>query len=136
MIKWFTLTEELWWCTDIKVTYQSVRSRPLIGKQKENSHKTTEEIHMLYPVIIHKDEGSSYGVIVPDFPGVFSGGETMDEAIANISSAIETYYEGKAQVILPMPSKLETVVNSEYAQGGAVVFVDLNFDFLEKNLFR
>ena len=33
---------------------------------------------MRYPVIVHKDGGSDYGVTVPDFPGVFSGGETLD----------------------------------------------------------
>ena len=36
---------------------------------------------MRYPVIVHKDEGSDYGVTVPDFPGVFSGGETLGEAL-------------------------------------------------------
>ena len=29
---------------------------------------------MRYPIVIHKDEGSSYGVTVPDLPGCFSGG--------------------------------------------------------------
>jgi predicted RNase H-like HicB family nuclease len=47
---------------------------------------------MLYPVIIHKDQGSDYGVIVPDFPGVFSGGESLEEALKNVQEAIETFY--------------------------------------------
>jgi predicted RNase H-like HicB family nuclease len=42
---------------------------------------------MLYPVIIHKDESTDYGVIVPDFPGVFSGGNTLEEALANVQDA-------------------------------------------------
>lgn len=87
---------------------------------------------MLYPVIIHKEECSDYGVIVPDFPGVFSGGETLEAALANVQDAIETFYEGEEGATLPQPSRLETTLASEDAQGGAVVLVDVNFDFLEK----
>ena len=35
---------------------------------------------MKYPVVLHKDEDSDYGVTVPDVPGCFSAGETIDEA--------------------------------------------------------
>ena len=87
---------------------------------------------MRYPVIVHKDGGSDYGVTVPDFPGVFSGGETLDEALANMQDAIETFYEGEEVERLPDPSPLERVLASEDAEGGAVVLVDVNFDFLEK----
>ena len=80
---------------------------------------------MRYPVIVHKDEGTDYGVTVPDFPGVFTGGETLDEALKNVQEAIECFYEGEA-------SPLERVLASEDAEGGAVVLVDVNFDFLEK----
>ena len=62
---------------------------------------------MRYPVIVHKDEGSDYGVTVPDFPGVFSGGETLDEALANVQDAIETFYEGEEVERLPDPSPLD-----------------------------
>ena len=87
---------------------------------------------MRYPVIVHKDEGSDYGVTVPDFPGVFTGGETLDEALKNVQEAIECFYEGEEVGSLPEPSPLERVIASEDAEGGAVVLVDVNFDFLEK----
>jgi predicted RNase H-like HicB family nuclease len=87
---------------------------------------------MLYPVIIHKDEGADYGVIVPDFPGVFSGGTTLEEALANVQDAIETFYDGEEGATPPHPSPLEKALANEDAQGGAVVLVDVNFDFLEK----
>ena len=87
---------------------------------------------MLYPIIIHKDEGTGYGVIVPDFPGVFSGGETLEDALANVQDAIECYYDGVVEVIPAQPSPLEKVLISDDAQGGAVVLVEVNFDFLEK----
>ena len=86
---------------------------------------------MLYPVIVHKDPVSDYGITVPDFPGVFSGGASLDEAIANVQDAIETYYEGEEVEALPAPTPLDAVIASEAANAGAVVLVDVNFDFLD-----
>ena len=87
---------------------------------------------MLYPVIVHKDPASDYGITVPDFPGVFSGGSSLDEALANVQDAIETYYEGEeVETILAPPTPLDTVIASEAAHSGAVVLVDVNFDFLD-----
>ena len=83
-------------------------------------------------LIIHKDEGTDYGVIVPDFPGVFSGGETLEKALANIQDAIEIFYDGEDEAVPPHPSPLEKALACEDAQGGAVVLVDVDFDFLEK----
>ena len=34
-----------------------------------------------YIALIHKDADSCYGVSFPDVPGVFTAGDTMDEAI-------------------------------------------------------
>ncbi len=35
-----------------------------------------------YPILIQKEPRSDYGVIVPDLPGCFSAGRTIDEALA------------------------------------------------------
>ena len=32
---------------------------------------------MLYPVYVHKDEGSAYGLTFPDFPGCFSAADDL-----------------------------------------------------------
>jgi hypothetical protein len=32
---------------------------------------------MNYPVVLHKDPDSGYGVTVPDLPGCFSAGKTV-----------------------------------------------------------
>lgn len=87
---------------------------------------------MRYPVIIHKDDGSDYGVIVPDFPGVFTGGATLEEALANVQDAIETALDGEEIESLPEPSPMEKVRTLEEAEGGALAFADVDFDFLEK----
>jgi len=36
---------------------------------------------MHYPIVIHKDPDSDYGIIVPDIPGCFSSGSTYEEAL-------------------------------------------------------
>lgn len=38
--------------------------------------------------LVHKDEGTSYGVSFPDLPGCISAGDTMDEALANAAEAL------------------------------------------------
>ena len=35
---------------------------------------------MRYPVVIHKDPESCYGVTVPDLPGFFSAEDTIEDA--------------------------------------------------------
>lgn len=83
---------------------------------------------MKYPVVLHKDEGSDYGVTVPDLPGCFSAGSTVDEALAMAREAIELYLEhavGRGKAI-PAPGAVEDHKNNPRYRGGtwAVVRVD------------
>ena len=48
---------------------------------------------MRYPIVIYKDEASSYGVTVPDLPGCFSGGETLEDALTASEEAILSHIE-------------------------------------------
>ena len=49
---------------------------------------------MRYPIAIEPgDETHAFGVSVPDLPGCFSAGDTMDEAIDNAKEAIELWLE-------------------------------------------
>ena len=68
---------------------------------------------MRYPVVIHKDPESAYGVTVPDLPGCFSAGDTFDDALEQIIEAIETHLEGLLLDGEPIPSP-KTI---EYHQG-------------------
>lgn len=67
---------------------------------------------MLYPIAIELGtRTTSYGVVVPDLPGCYSAGDTLDEAMSNAREAIELYLEdvidaGKAP---PAPSRLEVL---------------------------
>ena len=49
---------------------------------------------MKYPIAIELgDDTHAFGVVVPDLPGCFSAGDTLDEAIDNAKEAIELWLE-------------------------------------------
>lgn len=59
---------------------------------------------MIYPVVLHKDRTSDYGVTVPDLPGCFSAGRTIDEALEATREAIELHLEGLIDAGQPIPA--------------------------------
>ena len=69
---------------------------------------------MRYPIVIEPgDEKTAYGVIVPDLPGCFSAGDTLDEAFDRAREAIEGWIEctvDEGQDI-PKPSAMEAIRN-------------------------
>ena len=87
-------------------------------------------IEMRYPVVIHKDRKSDYGVTVPDLPGCFSAGETMEDALTNAVEAIECHIEGLLLEgdEIPQARPVEThIKNRDYAGGTwALVGIDLS----------
>ena len=88
---------------------------------------------MKYIAIIHKDPESAYGVTLPDFPGCFSGADTLDEIPGNIQEAVELWAEGE-DITPPVPSSFESVAQLDSAKGGILMLVDVNFDFLDQNI--
>lgn len=85
---------------------------------------------MKYPIVIHKDPDSDYGVLVPDVSGCFSSGSTFDEAFTNAKDAIEFHL--KHLVILnkdiPIPGDIESHLKNPDYEGGfwGVVDIDLH----------
>ena len=64
---------------------------------------------MRYPIAIELgDETHAYGVVVPDLPGCFSAGDTLDEAISNAKEAMELWMETVIEdgVSIPKPSPI------------------------------
>jgi predicted RNase H-like HicB family nuclease len=86
---------------------------------------------MKYIAIIHKQEDSAYGVILPDFPGVFSAADNWEDLAGNIQEAVELWAEGR-EVEPPEPSSFETVARDEAAEGGVLLLADIDFSFLDK----
>ena len=58
---------------------------------------------MRYSIVIHKDPDSDYGVIVPDLPGCFTAGETIEDALRHAMEYIECYLEGLLLDSEPIP---------------------------------
>ena len=86
---------------------------------------------MQLPIAIHKDDGSVYGVTVPDVPGCHSWGETVEDAIRNAKEAIYRHLEVLLE-IGDKPELTETPIetlytNQDYAGAiWAMVDVDLS----------
>ena len=87
---------------------------------------------MRYPIVIHKDPDSDYGVTVPDLPGCFSGGDTMEEAIEMAHEAITGHIETLLMDGQPIPDMLpmETHLPDEFYTDGIWALVDVDLSEL------
>jgi predicted RNase H-like HicB family nuclease len=93
---------------------------------------------MRYPVVIHKDPDSDYGVTVPDLPGCFSAGKTLDEALEETVEAIECHLEGLLLDGKPIPSPQPIEfhkTNLDY-EGGIWAFVTVDISKLSGKTHR
>ena len=63
---------------------------------------------MKYPIVLHTDNGRDFGVTVPDLPGCFSAGSSVEEAIENANEAILCHAEGMIldNETVPLPSEI------------------------------
>lgn len=83
---------------------------------------------MRYPIIIHKDENSDFGVIVPDLPGCFSAGSTIEDAILNAHEAIECHLEGLLldNESIPLKHPIEHHLENPDLKGGVLAVVEID----------
>jgi predicted RNase H-like HicB family nuclease len=83
---------------------------------------------MRYPLAIHKDEDSCYGVTIPDIPGCFSAGNTIDEAIENAQEAITDHLEILAEddIFAPVASKIEDHMGNDEFIGATWFLADVD----------
>ena len=74
---------------------------------------------MRYPIAIETGtETTAFGVIVPDLPGCFSAGDTIDEAMAGAEEAAAAWIDATLDAggAIPVASSLETLrQNAAYA---------------------
>jgi predicted RNase H-like HicB family nuclease len=85
---------------------------------------------MKYPIVIHKDPNSDYSVTIPDLPGCFSAGLTLEEAINMAQEAAECHIEGMLidSEPIPTPSDIEVHRDKPDFKDGlwALVEVDIS----------
>ena len=62
-----------------------------------------------YIALVHKDEGTSYGVSFPDVPGCIAAGDTFEEAVANAAEALSFHFAGMRADgdVVPAPRSFE-----------------------------
>ena len=88
---------------------------------------------MRFPIVIHTDDGRSYGVTVPDLPGCFSAGDTLDEALDMAEEAIAGHVETLIMEGLRIPKQrpLEIHQANEDFAGGIWGLVDVDLSELK-----
>ena len=84
---------------------------------------------MKFVLVLHTDDGVSYGVTVPDLVGCFSHGNSIEEAMESAREAIDFHIEGLVEMgsDIPTPhSILAHRANPDFADGvWSVVDVDV-----------
>ena len=93
---------------------------------------------MKYPIIIQKDPESDYGVLVPDLPGCFSAGTTVEEAIDNACEAVLTHVEGLLTESdpVPTPSRIDELKKIHREKNNLWALVEVDFSKLSDKLTR
>ncbi|WP_449431175.1 type II toxin-antitoxin system HicB family antitoxin [Pseudomonas putida] len=83
---------------------------------------------MKFPVVLHKDADSDYGVTVPDVPGCFSAGVSVAEALENVQEALAMHFEGLVAdgETLPQAREVDVHVANPDFSGGVWAVVDFD----------
>jgi predicted RNase H-like HicB family nuclease len=94
---------------------------------------------MRYPIAIEPGTAeTAFGVVVPDLPGCFSAGDTLDGAIANAEEAVAAWIdaaldEGRA---IPVPSAAESLRNAPEFTGWILAVVQVDPSLLDDRIER
>jgi len=84
---------------------------------------------MRYPVAIETgDSKHAFGVVVPDLPGCFSAGDTLDDALTNSREAILLHLEGLLDdgQPFPAPTPIELLRKKRNYRGWTWAVVDID----------
>jgi predicted RNase H-like HicB family nuclease len=78
-----------------------------------------------YIGLIHKDAESDFGVSFPDFPGVVTAGEDLDDARGMAEEALAFHIEGLVEdgEAIPEPSSLAEIMASAANRDGVAILV-------------
>jgi predicted RNase H-like HicB family nuclease len=89
---------------------------------------------MEIPVAIFKDEGSVYGVNVPDIRGCHSWGDTIDDALKNAKEAIYSHVETLVELGAPVEiaqSRIEVLAQQAEYAGAVWALVNVELEKLD-----
>jgi predicted RNase H-like HicB family nuclease len=93
---------------------------------------------MHYLIVIHKDENSDFGVTVPDLPGCYTAGSSIEEATKNAHEAIECHLEGLLLDNEPIPLKkpVEQHLDNPDFKDAVLALVDIDFSTISGKTIR
>jgi predicted RNase H-like HicB family nuclease len=94
---------------------------------------------MLYPIVIEPgDDTTAFGVVVPDLPGCFSAGDTLDEAIPGAEEAAAAWIDATLDAggAIPAPSSLDAVRHNPNFAGWAFGVITLDPALLDDSIER
>lgn len=94
---------------------------------------------MRYPIAIEPGtERTAFGVVVPDLPGCFSAGDTLDEAMANAEEAAAAWIDAAldAGTAIPAPSSLDSLLGRAEFEGWTFGVVTVDPALLDDNIER
>ena len=80
---------------------------------------------MLYPVYVHKDPDSAYGMTFPDFPGCFSAADDLGEISRLSQEAVEVHFDGE-DMEFPTPTPIEKLAADPSYEGGFWLLLDID----------
>ena len=90
---------------------------------------------MLYPIYVHKEEGSAYAATFPDFPGCFAAADELQDIAKAAQEAVEAHFGIDADPI-PHPSTPEAWANHEDMQDGFWMMVDVDLGKVRSKAVR
>ena len=94
---------------------------------------------MRYPCVIEPgDETNAFGVIFPDCPGCYSGGDTLEEALNNAPEALAGWMEDMIDEGFPInpPSSFDEVAKNPEYKSWIFAMVDVDLDKLSDKTER
>jgi predicted RNase H-like HicB family nuclease len=92
-----------------------------------------------YPVAIELgDDTTAFGVVVPDLPGCFSAGDTLDEAMAGAEEAAAAWIDATLDAgnPIPAPSSLEAIRQNPDFAGWTFGIITLDPALLDDTVER
>lgn len=94
---------------------------------------------MRYPVMIEAgNENTAWSVVVPDLPGCYSAGDTLDEAMAASEEAAAAWIDAAldAGMAIPRPSAVQVALDKGDFSGWIVSYVNVDPALLDDTIER
>ena len=94
---------------------------------------------MRYPIAIEQGtETTAFGVVVPDLPGCFSAGDTLDEAMVGAEEAAAAWIDAAldAGQAVPVPTSLEAIRQNSEFEGWTFGVITVDPSLLDDTIER